>query len=397
VQVNSPKFESNIVVNTSDLRFFAVNNTIVTANITNFNFERADLGPGQIVSLSGSALNDGSWTIGTVTDNSITVFGDIGNTLADENAGANITLTYYNQNSPLYLDTIVQSSYDDTSLGLRPEDINIDGGNYVDTFSSHGPEEFVPGRVFDNLNIEVYTSMRSGTANVGYRMSHVMTSMPDGSSTVWPTYYRINGANTTVLTANLNYTDSNIYVADASLMPSPNPDGARPGVIYINGEKIYYYRNIAKEVKPWVANVAYVDTDIVSYLGNTYIAANANANVTGSTFNMSNVKLIETNVLTQLRRGVDGTGIANTHVTGSRVVDSGLDQLVPGRAHELTWLNAPGAGGDAFQTDSGDFIVDNFASNIVTSSAEVDAVTDGAGLEGSGTLQARFIKQATVN
>jgi hypothetical protein len=317
--------------------------------------------------------------------------------LADENAGANITLTYYNQNSPLYLDTIVQSSYDDTSLGLRPEDINIDGGNYVDTFSSHGPEEFVPGRVFDNLNIEVYTLMRSGTANVGYRMSHVMTSMPDGSSIVWPTYYRINGANTTVLTANLNYTDSNIYVADASLMPAPNPDGARPGVIYINGEKIYYYRNIAKEVKPWVANVVYAATDIVSYLGNTYIAANANANVTGSTFNMSNVKLIETNVLTQLRRGVDGTGIANTHVTGSRVVDSGLDQLVPGRAHELTWLNAPSAGGDAFQTDSGDFIVDNFASYIVTSSAEVDAVTDGAGLEGSSTLQARFIKQATVN
>ena len=42
-------------------------------------------------------------------------------------------------------------------------------------------------------------------------------------------------------------------------------------------------------------------------------------------------------------------------------------------------------------------IVDNFASNIVTASAEQDAVTDGAGLEGSGTLQARFIKLATVN
>jgi hypothetical protein len=180
-------------------------------------------------------------------------------------------------------------------------------------------------------------------------------------------------------------------------MPEPNPDGAKPGVVFINGEKIYYYRNIAREVRPWVANVAYVATDIVSYLGNTYIAANANANVTGSTFNIGNVKLIETNVLTQLRRGVDGTGIANTHIAGSRVVDSGLDQLVPGRAHEFTWLNAPSDGGNAFQTDSGDFIVDNFASNIVTASAEEDAVTDGAGLEGSATLQARFIKLATVN
>jgi hypothetical protein len=146
-----------------------------------------------------------------------------------------------------------------------------------------------------------------------------------------------------------------------------------------------------------VANVIYQATDIVSYLGNTYIAANASVTVTGATFNTSNVKLIETNVLTQIRRGVDGTGIANTHITGSRVVDSGLDQLVPGRAHELTWLNAPTGGGNAFQTDIGDFIVDNFASNLVTAAAEENAVTDGGGLEGSGTLQARFIKQATAN
>lgn len=397
VQVNSPRFDTNTIVYSNSLRFFSVNNTIATSNVQLFNFVREDFSPGQILNINGSSNNNGIWTIGTVQDNAITVFGNVGSTLVDENIGSNIAISYANDTNPYLLDTIIQSSYDDTSLGLRPEDINIDGGRYVDTYSSHGPEEFVPGRVFDNLNIQVYTLMRSGTANVGYRMTHGMSTVPDGSTTVWPTYYRINGANTAILTANLNYTDSNIYVTDAHLMPEPNPDGARPGVVFINGEKIYYYRNIAREVKPWVANVVYVATDIVSYLGNTYVAANANANVTGSTFNMSNVKLIETNVLTQLRRGVDGTGIANTHIVGSRVVDSGLDQLVPGRAHELTWLNGPSGGGDAFQTDSGDFIVDNFASNIVTASSDVNAVTDGGGLEGSGTLQARFIKLATVN
>jgi hypothetical protein len=329
--------------------------------------------------------------------NTITVTDSGRQSLTDENAGADISIRYGNDNNPLYLDTTINSNYADASLGLRPEDINVDGGNYVDTFSSHGPEEFVPGRVFDNLNVEVYTLMQSGTANVGYRMTHNMITVPDGSSTVWPIYYRINGAATATLAANLNYTDSNIYVSNASVLPTPNPDGALPGVIFINGEKIYYYRNIAKEVTPWVANVVYQATDIVSYLGNTYIAANASVTVTGATFNTSNVKLIETNVLTQIRRGVDGTGIANTHITGSRVVDSGLDQLVPGRAHELTWLNAPIGGGNAFQTDIGDFIVDNFASNLVTAAAEENAVTDGGGLEGSGTLQARFIKQATAN
>jgi hypothetical protein len=397
VQVDSPRFNTNTVVYANSLRFFSVNNTITTANVQSFNFVRENFSSGQTLTLSGSTYNNGVWTIGTVQDSAITVFGDIGSTLVDENVGSNVAIRYSNDSDPYLLDTIIESRYDDTSLGLRPEDINVDGGKYVDTYSSHGPEEFVPGRVFDNLNIQVYTLMRSGTANIGYRMTHGMSSVPDGSFTVWPTYYRINGANTATLTANLNYTDSNIYVSDAHLMPEPNPDGAKPGIVFINGEKIYYYRNIAREVRPWVANVAYVATDIVSYLGNTYIAANANANVTGSTFNMSNVKLIETNVLTQLRRGVDGTGIANTYIAGSRVVDSGLDQLVPGRAHELTWLNGPTGGGDAFQTDSGDFIVDNFASNLVTASSEVDAITDGAGLEGSATLQARFIKLATVN
>lgn len=397
VQVLGSKFTSNISITSNVLRFFAVNNTITTANVQSFNFERENFGPGQIIDLSGSNFNNGLWTIGTVNDNAITVFGNIGSNLVDENVGANVSIAYGPENNPLYVDTIINSNYTDTSLGLRPEDINVDGGKYVDTYSSHGPEEFVPGRVFDNLNIEVYTLMLSGTANVGYRMMHNMITQPDGTATVWPTYYRINGANTAVLTANLNYTDSNIYVNNASLLPTPNPNGALPGVVFINGEKIYYYRNIAKEVKPWVANVVYVATDIVSYLGNTYIAANANANVTGSTFNISNVKLINTNVLTQIRRGVDGTGIANTHVIGSRVVDTGLDQLVPGRAHELTWLNAPPGGGNAFQTDTGDFIVDNFASNLVTATPELNAVTDGGGLEGSGTLQARFIKLATVN
>jgi hypothetical protein len=516
VQIIGNKFDSNISITSNVLRFFAVNNTITTANVQSFNFERADFGPGQTIDVVGSNFNNGTWTIGTVTDNAITVFGasrqslafgisqtfvittvpnpegagaiyqvdgvnkpvlnlvrggvytfdqsaatnnnhpiafrdsannsytlgvvttgtpgtagaqtvftvpsnapdslryyctvhgnGMGNTitvtdsgrqsLTDENAGADISIRYGNENNPLYLDTTINSNYADASLGLRPEDINVDGGKYVDTYSSHGPEEFVPGRVFDNLNVEVYTLMQSGTANVGYRMTHNMITVPDGSSTVWPIYYRINGAATTTLTANLNYTDSNIYVSNASVLPTPNPDGALPGVIFINGEKIYYYRNIAKEVTPWVENVVYQATDIVSYLGNTYIAANASVTVTGATFNTSNVKLIETNVLTQIRRGVDGTGIANTHITGSRVVDSGLDQLVPGRAHELTWLNAPTGEGSAFQTDIGDFIVDNFASNLVTAAAEENAVTDGGGLEGSGTLQARFIKQATAN
>jgi hypothetical protein len=55
------------------------------------------------------------------------------------------------------LDAIYESNYLDIYLGTRPTDINVDGGAYVDTFSSHAPEELVPGAEFDTLDMRVYT------------------------------------------------------------------------------------------------------------------------------------------------------------------------------------------------------------------------------------------------
>lgn len=59
---------------------------------------------------------------------------------------------------PAILDAIYGSSYLDVYLGTRPTDINVDGGEYVDTYSSHAPEELVPGSEFDTLDFRVYTS-----------------------------------------------------------------------------------------------------------------------------------------------------------------------------------------------------------------------------------------------
>jgi hypothetical protein len=55
------------------------------------------------------------------------------------------------------LDTILNSQYLDSLLGTRPSDIVTDGGAYVDTYSSHAPEELVPGSEFDTLDFRVYT------------------------------------------------------------------------------------------------------------------------------------------------------------------------------------------------------------------------------------------------
>jgi hypothetical protein len=55
------------------------------------------------------------------------------------------------------LDAVYQSSYLDIFLGTRPTDVNVDGGAYVDPYSSHAPEELIPGAEFDTLDLKVYT------------------------------------------------------------------------------------------------------------------------------------------------------------------------------------------------------------------------------------------------
>ena len=58
---------------------------------------------------------------------------------------------------PGILDAIYESSFLDSYLGIRPTDIIVEGGEFIDTYSSHAPEELVPGSGFDTLDLKVYT------------------------------------------------------------------------------------------------------------------------------------------------------------------------------------------------------------------------------------------------
>jgi hypothetical protein len=93
---------------------------------------------------------------------------DIGN--FDINPFDNIS--YGPDGRPTYdlgiLDAIYRSSYLDIYLGTRPTDVNVDGGAYVDTYSSHAPEELVPGAEFDTLDMRVYTRAGSDWQSNGH-------------------------------------------------------------------------------------------------------------------------------------------------------------------------------------------------------------------------------------
>ena len=82
---------------------------------------------------------------------------DVGN--FDVNPYDNID--YGPEGRPTYsetiLDAIYESSFTDTYLGTRTTDINVEGGAFIDTYSSHAPEELVPGSTFDTLDFRVYT------------------------------------------------------------------------------------------------------------------------------------------------------------------------------------------------------------------------------------------------
>jgi hypothetical protein len=63
-------------------------------------------------------------------------------------------------------DSLIRSSFTDAALGTRPQDITVDGGEFVSTFTSHAPEELIPGIIFDALDMKVFT-LSPATETVG--------------------------------------------------------------------------------------------------------------------------------------------------------------------------------------------------------------------------------------
>lgn len=166
-------------------------------------------------------------------------------------------------NTSLVPDTILISDTFNSNIGIEASNIKIDGGTFLSNIFSHSPEELLPGQTFDSVSIRVLTST---TANVGVRV------FKDMSGNL--TYTNFIQSNVTFLTNSLLLSSNTIIVDDGSILSIPNKIAGIPGVVMINGERIWYY----------------------SVVGN---------------------------VLGDLRRGVDGTGAPYEHGVGSIVEDAG--------------------------------------------------------------------------
>jgi hypothetical protein len=267
-------------------------------------------------------------------------------------------------------------------------------------------------------------------------------TVTDVRKTAWPNYYTINPNNVTVLAADLHLTDAEIHVQNAYALPQAGTEAALPGAVMINGEKIYYYKNYARDVVAWLPNTIYAPDAIVSYQGNTYVSSveaidgntividsgnigsSANigrdrtayeyvklgftlanitvANLYSQTFNFDNVVEFDVNRLAQIRRAVDGTGAPVVHAAGSRVVDTSEQQRLRGNVHLTTWLNLNNIYELFLQDVSGYTITQvqglsgikpfvNFGNLAIQ---QQSGLVDGSGLENSNTLIAKTIRRA---
>jgi hypothetical protein len=93
-------------------------------------------------------------------------------------------------------------------------------------------------------------------------------------------HYKRHALGEITLTTDLTYYAQSMTVSDASVLSAPTPARNIPGVVYINGERI------------------------------EFLSVNGN-------------------VLSQLRRGVQGTAIAELHSAGSNVIDIGIQETLP--------------------------------------------------------------------
>jgi len=224
---------------------------------------------------------------------------------------------------PALLDAIYESQYVDPFLGTRPTDVNVDGGAYIDTYSSHAPEELVPGSEFDTLDFRVYT-----VGGPDFRIFQDMRGVQ--------AVYRITADTTTTLVQQLKTKDDVIYVADAQALTEPGlASDFNLHITYTVDDKVMYQGSFYQALSTTIGNLP---------TNTTYWAlAPGGANIWGVlTINgeriMYRYRDTVANTVSGLMRGTAGTAISE-HASGSIVYNIGRENLMPGTCQDYVESN----------------------------------------------------------
>lgn len=277
------------------------------------------------------------------------------------------------------IDVFYRSAFLDTSLGLRPEDINVEGGRFVDTANSHAPEELVPGRIYDTLEMRVFTTTPTPFP-IGFRIFHTMNcNTVDSNLNPQPTVQLV-GAMTdsstscevilhdqwALLLPTVGYSPTIVingeYMTYTNFDPATNiisgitravtggvaarehAVGSFVTVLDNLKDQRFYYRISGEATTTLAQDLAYNDTEISVVDATNLYQPYAPDNTPGVVF-INGERIVywninySTNKLSQLVRGTQGTGIAQLHTAGSLVSDASASQLIED-GDPAIWLNA---------------------------------------------------------
>ncbi len=390
--------------------------------------------------------------------------------------------------SDAILDTVITGDYSDSSLGVRPEDIIVDGGPYVyDTFrewaantyydkgdiisyadrfwytvdsftsnssfsttnltiynigpyASHAPEELIPGRVFDTLDIKVYTIATDpqsiGYTNwatgqgiivdyiyivdpgAGYSSSNVGVVIEGGSFVTQATAQVTLDANGSAVifgvvnqgaayetTPNVAVYGSNTkpIVATAVMKLSNAPASLQPYPkmayrVLKDMNDNYTYLRIDGAATTTLANDVAINDSVIYVTDISKLPEPAASGAEPGVVFINGERITYyhkdsvTSSISQLRRGTAGTG-ANVHYAGNTVVDGSFNQIVFDSSNytytPTSNTNVTCTDGNVRTLEAG---VTYIRSNLWYTTGNTTA-TNGDGLFVANTLQVSFLRE----
>lgn len=288
----------------------------------------------------------------------------------------------------------ISSSFTDNILGTRSSDINIYGGGFIDSVTSHTPEELIPIQLFDAINISVYQN--SNCANLSSNISNISAyttniANPSFNSNSVILGFRI--FKDTIETGPIgkynlsNVSDGTFVVPWANISSDSASILVNGNALYSNSWTITNHHLTITNI-PINSNISIVATGPTSYYS---IGANAVTTLTqnlyssDSTISVANVSGFITptanstsrgklfineecitylyidrihNVFSGIRRGVNGTGTPNIHIINSQIISASMDRILPGTPNISTWYNLSNTNLAATSSTISSFLVD---------------------------------------
>ena len=151
-----------------------------------------------------------------------------------------------------------------TALGIKAEEINVDGDGFVTPITSKGPEETIPGQVLDTLDITVYERPVSGSSLM---QTHIFKG--DGSTTAFNLRQRPFSYESVIVKINYNIvygkTEYKIdYDNNQIIFYTPPANGDNVVIISmgIAGENVLDYDEFTTDgvTQEFLTSIEYTDT-----------------------------------------------------------------------------------------------------------------------------------------